>query len=291
MLKVSNITFQDSIGRELFVSGKHIEFFPFIGGEEANIITTRAWNQQGNTHLAAYMESFEGEIVFIIPSLFMNDEQVQEKRNSIVDICNPLNGTITMKIVLSNEQTFNRDITFIAAPAFPIGPENRNKDWQKVILFYEANNPFWYEEESIVESFQAVEPLFTFPFSMSAVDPVVFGNVIPSKIATNEGQVEAPVTIKIVGACVNPLIENRTTGEVIKFKNLTMGAQDELLIDTAFGQKKIELNGQNAFNTLDFAASTFFSLQIGDNEIEFTDETASNNATIHFIYRNLYITI
>lgn len=290
MLKVSNITFQDSKGRELFIEGRHVEFFPFIGGEEANIITTRAWNQQGNTHMAAYMEAFEGEIVFIIPSLFLNDNQIKERRNNIVDICNPLNGTVTMKIVLTNEQTFNRDITFITAPVFPIGLENRNRDWQKVQLFYAANNPFWYEEESIVESFQAIEPLFTFPFTMSAADPIIFGNVIPSKIATNEGQVEAPAIIRITGNCVNPLIENKTTGEFIKFKDLTMNSLDELIIDTTFGQKKVELNGQNVFNKLDFA-STFFNLQIGDNEIEFTDDTQSNNATIHFIYRNLYITI
>jgi hypothetical protein len=290
MLKVSHVTFEDSKGRELFVEGRHIEFFPFIGGEEANIITTRAWNQQGNTHITAYMEAFEGEIVFIIPSFYLNDNEIQARRNEIINICNPLNGTITMKIVLNNAQIFNRDITFIAAPSFPIGLENRNRDWQKVQLFYEANNPFWYEEESIIETFQAVEPLFFFPFTMAAADPVIFGNVIPTKIATNEGQVEAPVVIRIVGACVNPFIENRTTGEFIKFKDLTMSAADELIIDTTFGQKKVELNGQNVFNKLDFA-STFFDLQIGDNEIEFTDDTASTAATIHFIYRNLYITI
>src|SRR3954466_10812396 len=109
MLKVANITFQDSKNRELFVDGRFIEFYPLIGGEEANIITTKAWNQQGNTHIVAYMESFEGEIVFIIPSLYMNDNEVQARRNEIVNICNPLNGTITMKVVLSNGQIFNRD--------------------------------------------------------------------------------------------------------------------------------------------------------------------------------------
>lgn len=290
MLKISHITFVDSKNKLLLIQGKHLEFFPFIGGEEANMINTKAWNQHGNTHHAAYMEAFEGELIFIIPSFQMADNEVQERRNKIVNICNPLNGTVTMKIVLDNGQSFSRDITFTTAPVFPIGMENRNKGWQKVQLFYEANNPFWYDEESIVESFKTSEPLFYFPVAMSIAEPVMFGEVIPSNIATNEGQVEAPVIIKIVGACVNPLIENKTTGEFIKFKDLTMGALDELIIDTTFGQKKVELNEQNVFNKLDFA-STFFNLQIGDNEIEFTDDTASTTATIHFIYRSLYITI
>jgi hypothetical protein len=71
---------------------------------------------------------------------------------------------------------------------------------------------------------------------------------------------------------------------------LTMNAGDRLVIDTTFGQKKVELNDVNVFNKLDFA-STFFNLQIGENSIDFSDETGSTETTIHFIYRNLYITI
>jgi phage-related protein len=125
---------------------------------------------------------------------------------------------------------------------------------------------------------------------MSTTTPVIFGNILPNNFATNEGQAEAPVVIRIVGSCINPSIENITTNEFIRFKNLTMGAQDELLIDTSFGQKKVQLNGQNVFNKLDYSSS-FFNLIKGKNEIEFTDETGSNAATIHFIYKNLYITI
>ena len=69
-----------------------------------------------------------------------------------------------------------------------------------------------------------------------------------------------------------------------------MTANDELIIDTTFGQKKVELNGQNIFNKLDFA-STFFNLIQGANQIEFTDDSVSNEARIQFIYRNLYVTL
>jgi len=290
MLKVQSITLYDAENHFLFINGDHIQSFPITGGEEGNMISTKVWNQHGNTHIEAYMESYQGELAFIIPTVDMPNETIAEKRMNITNICNPLNGTVTMKIVLNTGKAYNRDITFITAPVFPIGFENRNRDWQLVQVFYEANNPFWYEEETIVETFQRVDPTFLFGFTFSPTTPVYFGTVIPSKFTTNYGQVEAPITIRITGSCINPFIENKTTGEFIKFKNLTMGASDVLIIETTFGQKKVLLNGQNVFNKLDFA-STFFNLKVGVNEIDFTDETGTSAATIHVMYRHLYIAI
>ena len=120
--------------------------------------------------------------------------------------------------------------------------------------------------------------------------PVIFGDIKFNKIAMNEGHAEAPIIIKIKGACVNPVITNKTTGEFIKFKDLIMFSEDVLEINTAFGQKKVTLNGDNVFNRLDFS-TTFFNLKKGENEIEFADDAGNTTATITFIYRNLFITI
>ena len=290
MLKVKQLQILDSKNRMLCIDGKRIENFPLQGGEEANMISMKSWNQHGNTFINAFMESFEGELDFIIPTFNKRAEGILCNRKAITSICNPLNGTVTLKVVLNTEDVYLRDVTFISAPLFPIGFENRNKGWQKVKLYYEANNPFWYSEQSILESFQGVTPLFELPFTMSPTTPVILGEIVPANVAINQGQVEAPIVIKIQGACINPMIRNLTTGEFIGFKNLTMVANDELIIDTTFGQKKVELNGQNIFNKLDFA-STFFNLIQGANQIDFTDDSASNVATIQFIYRNLYVTL
>lgn len=290
MLKVESVQFKDSTNRIYTIPKSKLESFPLIGGEEANMVTTQVWNQHGTTPINAFIEAFEGELIFIIYTKNMSAAQIAEARREVTNICNPINGQVTMTVSLNSGAVFNRDITFTSAPHFPIGLENRNRDWQKVQLLYTANNPFWYSENEIVESFQGSDASFQFPFSMSITDPVVFGDVIPNKIAINEGQAEAPVTIEIQGACTNPMITNETTGEFIKFKNLTMVATDKLVIDTTFGQKRVELNGVNVFNKLDFS-STFFNLAIGENSIDFTDDTASTTATILFIYKNLYITI
>jgi hypothetical protein len=290
MLKLKQLQILDKDNRMLCIDGYRIENFPLQGGEESNMISMKSWNQHGNTFVNAFMDSFEGELDFIIPTFNRTPDEILCRRKAITSICNPLNGTVTLKVILNTGDVFLRDITFITAPSFPIGFENRNNGWQKVKLNYEANNPFWYSEQSILESFRGVNPLFKLPFTMSTTSPVIFGEIIPANSAINQGQVEAPVIIRISGACINPMIQNLTTGEFIGFKNLTMVAGDELIIDTTFGQKKVELNGQNVFNKLDFA-STFFNLIKGKNTIDFTDASASNEATIQFIYRNLFVTL
>ena len=290
MLKIKSIKFTDAYEKTLVIDKMQVESFPLIGGESANMIVTESWNQHGNTPMNATMEAFEGELIFIIKTGYLKPFEIAQERRKIINICNPLNGTVKMTVELNDDSIYHRDVTFTSAPLFPTGLENRNRDWQKVQLLFTANNPFWYSEFEIMESFQGVEALFKFPFTMSPSNPVYFGNLVPSKIATNDGQVEAPIVIEIKGACVNPSIKNETTGEFIAFKNLTMTANDVLVIDTTFGKKKVELNGVSVFYKLDFE-STFFNLQIGDNSIEFKTETGSTETTINFKYRNLYITI
>jgi hypothetical protein len=290
MLKVEKIEFIDSKSNTYTIKKHQIENFPLIGGEDANIITSKVWNQHGNTLINSLMESTQAELIFALYTGDLAAPQIEEQRRQLVNICNPLNGTLTMKITLNSGNTYRKDISFLSAPSFPIGRDNRNEIWQKVLLEYESNNPFWYAEQELVETFQAVQPLFIFPFTMSTTDPMYMGNILPSNIAENNGQVAAPVTIRIEGACVNPRIDNKTTGEFIKFNNLTMAADQVLNIDTTFGEKKVTLDGANIFNKLDYN-STFFNLVIGTNEIEFTDDTGSTTAAIYFIYKELFITL
>lgn len=291
MLKVDSIEFILNDTTSYKINGYQIESFPLIGGTKANLITTKVFNQHGNTFMDAYMDAQDEELVFVIPTFNKTRYEVEDERKMLAAICNPINGTLLMKVTLNTGSVYYRSMVFIYAPSFLVGAENRNPKWQKVQLQYEANNPFWYSEEEIVESFQSVTPEFIFPFTMAAVDPVYFGDIQPNNIAINTGHVEAPVTIRILGTCTNPRIDNLTTGEYLKFNNLTMGANDVLEINTAFGEKSVKLNGgTNVFNLLDYT-STFFNLRVGENEIKFSDNTESPTASIYFYYKNLFITI
>lgn len=290
MLKVSSIEFRDQQERTYFINGFQIESFPLIGGTTSTIVKSKSWNQHGNTYVSSYMESFEGDLIFTLYTNYLTNQEIAEARKELATVCNPLNGVVEMTITLNNGSIYHRNVTFLSAPIFPIGFENRNQMWQKVQLQYEANNPFWFSDRTITETFQQSVPSFEFPFSIE--EPFEFGTYLPSKIVVNEGQVEAPVIITIIGSCINPIIENVTTGEMIRFKNLTMAADDKLVIDTTFGQKKVLLNDvENVFYALDFS-SIFFNLQLGENEIDFRDDTlVTPEATIYFVYRNMYHTI
>lgn len=496
MLKVDKIEFWLGDYATYTIDKSQLEFFPLIGGTNANTITTQVWNQHGNTFIENYMEAVDEEISFVLRTAYKNRYEVLQMRKEVTDICNPLNGLLQMKVFLNTGDVFSRDISFRTAPSFPTGFENRNQGWQRVVLSITAHNPYWYSENEIVESFQAVDPLFYFPFTMqgesaavygtfvnkisnSAIEnpnkfryrqaialatnvtdfttevsqshydaveavggttstwgtttsgnipqelfsfdvvqilerqygtsvwqgvttlsekvtrakklvkymkwtytgyatnstgnsitlmswrsdtnafygannytnaaitqhyltnsipannidasgfvhmlaytsasngtiasnlitdfvnidlsitldykpaPVYFGNIRPNNIAVNNGQVPAPVTIRIVGACTNPKITkiiNGTDAAYIKFNNLSMGAYQTLEIQTAFGEKGVWLDGQSVFNKLDFN-SEFFSLDVGENEIEFTDDSNNRAASIHFIYKNLYLTV
>jgi hypothetical protein len=292
MLKVNLIEFKDQNEQIYQIRNHQLESFPLIGGTTSQAIKTEAWNQHGNTYITSYMDSIEGDLTFAIFTANKTTSEIEAMRKEIATICNPLNGIIEMTITLNNGNVYHRDITFVSSPVFPIGFENRNKDWQKVQLLYEANNPFWYSDKTITETFQQAIPLFEFPFEIPEGEGIEFGSGLPTKIVVNEGQVEAPVIIKIIGACINPTIENVTTGEIIRFKNLTMTENDVLEIDTTFGQKKVTLNGTvNVFYALDFSTS-FFNLKLGENEIDFRDDTLiTPEAVIYFIYRNMYHTI
>lgn len=291
MLRVDSIEFKDSQERIFTIKRNQLESFPILGGTKGNMITTRVFNQHGNTHIDSYMDSQDEAITFVINTSKKLASQIENTRKEISKICNPLNGKIEMKVTLNSGSVYYREITFTSAPTFPTGFENRNERFQKVLLEFTANNPFWYSQDEIVESFQAVVPTMYFPFTFSPADPLIFGQIEPNNIAINEGHVEAPVLIRIYGACVNPRIDNITSGEYIKFNNLTMIESDVLEINTAFGEKYVRLNGGiNVFNKLDFN-STFFNLWVGENEIKFSDDTGSTTAAIHFYYKNLFITI
>ncbi|MBS6195489.1 MAG: phage tail family protein [Clostridiales bacterium] len=125
---------------------------------------------------------------------------------------------------------------------------------------------------------------FTLPFKMKERGE-------PRKNIINEGHVETPIEIEFHGPAVNPKITNQTTGEFIRIKR-ELTTDDTLYINTAFGQKKVEIirNGirEDAFDYIDLASS-FFSLQVGDNVIEYYSENGLDPQSVEIYYYNRYI--
>ncbi len=112
----------------------------------------------------------------------------------------------------------------------------------------------------------------------------------------NQGDVDTPikVTLKAVGTVVNPVIENLDTGEYIRVKR-TLAEGDTLEINTAFGNKRVEIikpdgSRENVFHYIDYK-STFFSLSDGDNTIKYDAEVGENNLDVSIYYTPNYLGI
>ena len=110
----------------------------------------------------------------------------------------------------------------------------------------------------------------------------------------NPGDVDTPIRVRLraTGTVINPIIENLDTGEFIRVKR-TLSEGDTLEINTAFGNKRIEIikpdrSRENVFHYIDYK-STFFSLSDGDNTIKYDAEVGENNLDVSIYYTPRYL--
>jgi len=166
--------------------------------------------------------------------------------------------------------------------------------WSKGALKFDINfvclDPFWRGED-IVEYIALTLKQFKFSAAIPA-DGMSFGTrrqTLESKFE-NVGNVESGFKALIVafgGTVVNPEVRNEASGEKIKIL-YTMQRYDTLLIVNSLQEKRIEINGVNAFKYLDAESTTFFKLAVGTNRIGyFADENVSN-MSVNVIYTPYY---
>lgn len=178
-------------------------------------------------------------------------------------------------------------------PVVPSAVQNsssRTASSQLATINLVAPIPFWTDELSVSNPMSAFIGKFILPFHL----PAVIGVQGSKQIFTNLGDVPTPVTILFKGPATNPVVTNLTTGEFIKI-NRTLADGDTLTVNTAFGNKRVEItdsegNVTNAFNWID-QASTFWNLEVGDNEIEYSADSGQENAIVSITWQNLYVGI
>ncbi|MGJ0908844.1 phage distal tail protein [Clostridium botulinum] len=173
-----------------------------------------------------------------------------------------------------------------------------------------------YEVESFKDLRENLYDSFTFKVDLVCLDPYFKEYIIGEEISTwiggwkfkfklpfkfktrgetkkniyNSGHVETPIEVIFKGPAINPSIINHSTGEFIKV-NRTLSSDDTLHITTGFGNKKVEIEREgkrtNAFNYIDLD-STFFSLEVGDNLIEYKTD-GLDPESVEIRYRNRYL--
>ena len=219
----------------------------------------------------------------------------------------------------------------IAISADYLGNEDKSDKRQELIRFFSpfssgiltvnhlgVEREIEYEVESFRFTSQNIYDVLEFEIELSCMDPmfkdiVQTGEAIstwvkgwawkftlpfklkergePKKNVFNSGHTEAPIEIYFHGPAVNPKITNLSTGEFIRIKR-ELTSDDILYINTAFGQKKVEIIrggvSTDAFDYIDLQ-SVFFSLQVGDNMLEYTSENGLDPQSVEVRYKNRYI--
>jgi phage-related protein len=107
----------------------------------------------------------------------------------------------------------------------------------------------------------------------------------------NQGDAPTPVQITITGPCTNPKLTKTSTGEYIRIIK-TLASGDVLTIDTSMGKKTVYFTAAggspvNAIANLDLS-STMFSLDLGYNAMQLTDDASSTSKLCTVKFTNRY---
>lgn len=286
-LLMFKLNFTNSKGQSIEIYGPPFRLIKFDGLGEVGAKNQfqGAPYQDGSTYIDSVLENRPLSIELMIQG---NDTtELEINRSLLLSIFNPKLGPGVLRYIgKSGEKEIS--VVSISVPFLPDGRTNRTKTKQRALINLEAPDPYWMDISDTTEPLEAWIGLFKFPLRF----PMKFGRKGESRTLVNKGDVATPVLIEFTGPAANPRITNKTTGEFIKV-NRTLNAGDTLVINTAFGQKRVEIINNdgtrtNVFNWID-PSSTFFNLDEGENEIEYTADTGKESAVVKLTYRNRYV--
>lgn len=248
---------------------------------ENNINSTKHVNQDGETFNSSSLGVRDIFIKLKITSCNFNE--VERIKEELLRFFTPKSSGEFFVGKLSNERIIKYEVSRI--PKFvPV-------DYRTLECFIEiiALDPYWLGRFEIGEQISTwiggMSWKFSLPFKMRQKGPT-------KKNIINEGHVDTPIQVFFKGPAVNPSIINHATGEFIKV-NRELTSDDTLIISTEFGNKTVEIERDgvktNAFHYID-VDSTFFSLQVGDNLLEYTTDSLEPQS-VEIRYRNRYLGI
>ena len=204
----------------------------------------------------------------------------EEQRQRLIKFFNPLNSG-TLKV---NYCGIERYIDY-EVESFK---DNRTNLYEQLnfTVYIICPDPYFCELEKLEELTTWTGGLnfpLNLPFSLKQKGENI-------KNIYNDGHVDTAVEIIFRGPAINPKVINQTTGEFIQV-NRELTSEDTLYITTKYRNKKVEIerNGvkTNAFNYIDLD-STFFSLKVGDNLMEYSTESLEPQG-VSIKYSNKYL--
>lgn len=258
-----------------------------LGGLDNNISTEKSPFQHGDTYLNSSLEV--RKLMFDVLIMANDLSDIKIKRSNISKVLNPTLGLGTLKYIFTDGEIKSVKCSISTSPVFVNSPKYPAERFQVTQFTLYCHSPFWEDEQEYISEMEAFVNLFEFPIEFSKDEEIEMGMEGNEIIINNVGDVLTPVKITFTGACVNPVIKNVTNNEFIKI-NYELKDHDVLTINTEFGNKRIEINGVNAYSyiTLD---STLWELAVGENFISYETDAGAENAKVLIAYKNRYVGI
>ncbi|APQ73877.1 phage tail protein [Clostridium botulinum] len=258
-----------------------------IGSPKTTILTSKSPGQDGKTHHGTFLD----ERILPIEGAIVGDtvEDMYRKRQKLCSIFNPkINATLTY-INNASEHVINCIVD--SSPTF----REQIDDMQEFLIQFYCPNPLWMDLIEEKEEIALWVGDFHFPLIIPP-EGIIMGHRVSNLIvnAKNRGDVECGMRIefKALATVVNPSLFDVYTRKYIKIKR-TLNAGDKLVVNTDFGNKRVEMirsNGvrQNVFYYIDLN-STFLQLAPGDNLFRYDAEKGLDNLEMALYYKPLYI--
>lgn len=207
-----------------------------------------------------------------------NPKKVDEYKRQMQKVLNPKLGEV---VILYKGKEIKAIVE--STPIFPSSEGSRGIYYQKYLIHLICHNPFWVD--NFTESREMSYLMGGIKFRLSL--PTSFSNRGFRRKCINDGDVDSPVIIEFKGPATNPTVNNLSTGEFIKV-NRSLGEDDVLTINTAFGEKYVRINGENAFHYIDLD-SVFWQLVPGENILSYESNNDSIKTKVKVKWRNRYI--
>lgn len=287
---MQKIIFTNSRGQSITLSNS----CPFIlqkvegtGSTKTTILSSKAPGQDGKSYHGSLLEERTLPIQGAIVGEDMED--MYRKRQELCSIFNPkVPGTLTyinnagehsISVIVEDSPAFKEQVTYV----------------QEFLVQLYCPSPFWMD---LVEEKEEIA-LWVGDFHFPLIIPeggIIMGHRVSNLIvnAYNKGDVECGMRIefKALATVVNPSLFDVNTRKFLKVRR-TLNAGDKLVINTSFGDKKVEMvrsNGtkENVFNWIDLQ-SEFLQLAVGDNLFRYDAEKGLDNLEMALYYKPLYI--
>lgn len=152
--------------------------------------------------------------------------------------------------------------------------------------------PYWKDATKIISEISTILDNFHFEMTVTTSNPIIFGKILGQamNVINNSGDVPTGMMIHIIAMSdnvINPKIERTIDGAFFVI-NTTMNTGDEIIINTNKGQKDVLKNGTSIINLVG-SGSTWFQLEVGENEFTVTDQSGNNSLITNFEYKRAFI--